>query len=578
MRTKRIFKLFLILMLFLSMSLTSCSLFFYKEENNLKSSYTCINYTYSQNEMDSMYNDIKKVDEYLDGIRLYNPYDFVDCCNNVFENMFLIRRYYTIEYLSYCIKGYNENREKYLMYMDALNDCIKFRTNLFKKAYNSKYHQNVFSDMTDEEIQELLENHYSDKYYDLSEDQERLISEYESLSSTEVQELGYKYIADLINLNTKIVNEIDNYDNYIEYEYKEAYSRNYDYNLTKNYDVYLKKYLFDYIKDIKNEYKELYDYNKLNDTKMYKVYNDFTNGANYTFGYLTNYAKYLSDNVQDNYEGKDFYRSYISLINSNKKLFKGTFREGAFTTLLFNYKNGDVTSQPVIYISDTYYEPSTLIHEFGHYMAYLNCGFDDISYDLAETHSQTDEALFWSYLYNISDLGEDAKLYRDYQLLYGLKIVILAAIVNSIEIELYEKAMNLTLTEEIIDKTIEDVLENDYNGFDSIFDDTTLDFDIYNDDKTLKQSAVDNIKSYFKRVAVDNSLYYISYSTSFLTTLSIYSSSLGSIDNYNVAINNYLNLLTKSGDLVDAVKDIGITSPFDEETFIKLVGDNQNEE
>ncbi|MCR5349458.1 MAG: hypothetical protein K6E20_00545 [Acholeplasmatales bacterium] len=549
-------------------TLTSCSIIFSDNYTNIKSSKTCLNYDISQNDINEMHKSMDNIDYYVSHDETIRRNTFVANFNYAYETFIKIRRAYTIEYISYCMyRGY-DNQENYLKFEEEINSFISWLHKNYVNCYNSEYKSIMFEGMTEDEILELVENQKSDKYYELVNEKSKIEAQYSALNQNERIENGSHYIAEIININKKIVKETE-YTDYIDYSYKEEYSRDYDYNITLDYATYIQRYMFDYASSLSSEYKTLFDDSKSANNDQYKTYLSFNSStSSETKKYIKDYVTYMSGTA---------YTSFLNEYN-NLKEGKNYFLwedsnsyQGAFTTLLFDIDgNEGVTSiDPVMYFGYGYYDPSTIMHEFGHYYHYKQT-LSSTSYDLAETHSQANEALFWRYLLDKSDLGENAKLYSEHQLLEGIRTIILCSIVNTFEIKAYQKE---NLTEEDIDTIVDEVLNEYYTGFDSVFDGTNLDFDRYDSNGVLQMDASSYIKKYIKLVSVTSSLYYISYSTSFLSTLNIYNEAAQDFDS---AKDKYMSLSKESGDLVEALEKVGFTSPFNEETFKNICNIEEN--
>ena len=137
----------------------------------------------------------------------------------------------------------------------------------------------------------------------------------------------------------------------------------------------------------------------------------------------------------------------------------------------------------------------------------------------------------------------------NYKLIDCLKTILLCTIIDQFEQDVYEKDPN-TLTKDMLDKIMYDVCDR-MGGYDNI-----------------KELIGTDPQTYWKRVVISSPVYYISYATSLISSLELYSISL---DSFNDAKNKYEKLIHFDYDndlnYLDALDYADLSSPFEIETF-----------
>ena len=210
--------------------------------------------------------------------------------------------------------------------------------------------------------------------------------------------------------------------------------------------------------------------------------------------------------------------------------------DGAFTTLLYSPNAPYLLIEP----TDSGYDYTTLIHEFGHYNAYY-CSSDPMctNIDLAEIHSQALELLALDSYETV--FGAEA----EYQRLSTLSDMLTGIIDGCLydELERWAFAQD-TLTVDGMNQKYMELLKK--YGYYEADDPETEAYDWV---------EVGHLFAYPQ--------YYISYAVSAAAALDIYMMSLSDRDE---AIDTYLNLVAcgESGDFLETLNEVGMDNPMTE--------------
>lgn len=208
------------------------------------------------------------------------------------------------------------------------------------------------------------------------------------------------------------------YSNYIEYAYPRIYGREYSVSDTDNLYEYISDYIIPLYQNV--ESKVLLWTIKSDYAAAVKYNTDFNNlfYGNY-LSELTEYADYLGGKYKTdyvNYFEKGYYY-YSNIDNDNITAYVASQNDGT----------------PYMYMSKNYQQVTTFIHEFGHY----NAAFEytgSSSYDLAETQSQGNEMLFYSYIaQNKIEDDKTRKYFLNAQIDGILGTVVVGVAINELE-------------------------------------------------------------------------------------------------------------------------------------------------
>lgn len=215
---------------------------------------------------------------------------------------------------------------------------------------------------------------------------------------------------------------------------------------------------------------------------------------------------------------------------------------GAFTIYL------GALQRPVCYFGPGYQDAFTVVHEMGHY--YADCVNEDVSFqlDLAEVHSQGNEWMFLSYLNDVLK-PEHARALFLRQLYHAISVVICATIVDDFEQRCYEsKPVDVQQLNEIMDE-----VQAEYGGEDWL------------------RAYITDMENYWRRVVLENPVYYISYAVSMLAALQIYG--VAEEQSFERGQQVYLALVEvseESGGFLAALSEAGLSSPMEPSVFEQI--------
>ena len=186
----------------------------------------------------------------------------------------------------------------------------------------------------------------------------------------------------------------------------------------------------------------------------------------------------------------------------------------------------------------------------GHYYASLY-NPDVSSYDLAETQSQSNELLFLKYLESkMSD--EVYGVIKGYNMYNFAVMAVVCVIIDEFEQRVYALESTEGYISADFDAIMADICQK-YGGVDY-----------------LNENIVD-INNYWRSVATNNPVYYISYAVSIVSSLSLFATA----EEDEAAAREIYRILIEETEedesFMSAVERSGLASPFDAETFAKLM-------
>ncbi len=402
---------------------------------------------------------------------------------------------------------------------------------------NSPHSDELFADWSEEDKAEL--RNYSSEIVEISNQIDELQVAYNEMDSNTTPNYGVK-VAELyrqiVVLNNQLAAKFG-YDNYYDYATERVYGRDYTAEDLTEYHGFVKKYIAGKVGDLVTVWRD--QYGKLgSNQELYKDFmdRDFDKGEE---NYIMLYLNSLGD-TNMGVAMRDVFESENCVFADNPNS-----HPTAFQTWLYE------ADKPFCLFGSDGQSATTIIHEIGHYYAaYTN---DDIGdYDLCETHSQSNEFLFMhhSSQYLPKNVYRAAMLY---QLVNTCGTITLASIVDQ-----FEQAVYALPNEVVAEMTVED--------FDAIM----------NEIKSASEysGVINNFIDpceYWKLVAVDNPVYYVSYSVSAVASLNVYAMALEDTDSAYAA---YRALVETEGiedmGYVEALKAAGVASPFDESSHKKI--------
>ena len=493
-------------------------------------------YTLTQEEVDAL---MALLDEMVETSMIAETVDEVDALYEQFETAYYhIAQQRTIAMIIYYYNMVDEvASERYLEAVDMFYDIHdKYTLSLQAMYQESPLSDQIFEGWSEEELKSLEE--YNPAVTQLSKDIDALQVEYDQLSQSDpnFNTRCIEIYKQLILKNNALA-RLNGYDNYYDYAAKNVYERDYERDELAAFREYLVEYVVPYYNEIHN-YAYSYE-GWTSNTKKSRV-DEFLNKPfyssskrNYLIKYLDSLEGTMGEGMRDVFESKNCIFSY----NTNS-------HPTAFQTYLYE------DDTPFCFFGSSGQSASTVAHEIGHYYAaYTNPDIDN--YDLCETHSQGNEYLFLTYCKDI--LSEDIyKVVRANGIADALRIMIIATVIDEFEQNVYllDDATVNAMTSEDFDEIMRKVCEP------------------YGGDAWVK--TVTNPYAYWRLVCISNPVYYISYAVSASAALEILA--LAEAD-YDLALESYTKLvegITPEDGFLGALAKAGLTTPFEEETFINI--------
>ncbi len=417
---------------------------------------------------------------------------------------------------------YNPLFEKYGDMYDSYAECCK---NIYN---NSPIRDEIFADWTEEEIQQMLG--YSPEITELQLKNDELTNELNNLSNDVFTDRSAEIYAQLVTNNNRIA-ELMGYDNYYDYATKEIYLRDYS---RADLEAYCNNVAQNYVDKFPGLLSKIQLMLNVMSNKDYTAWSNFTYRAfdrldkNYVTGYISSFDGSMREGLEHVFVNKN-------MIFSNNPNSHPT----AFQTYL------DYLDMPFCLFGSEGQSSSTLIHEFGHYYASLyNSSLT--SYDLAETQSQGNEMLFLCWL----DGQMQANVFN------AFKAYTMYANINT-----------------IISCVIIDEFEREVYALDSVEGFKSADFDAimakvcekYGGVKFIEDNLGD-MNGYWRQVATNNPVYYISYAISLTAAMNIYAEALENPTEAREMYRKIVEDVTEDMGFLAALEMAGLPSPFSKES------------
>ncbi len=461
--------------------------------------------------------------------------DAIDAVYVEFEDMY----YYVSTQVSLTSIVYNLNHknkaasERYLSLFEKYGDMHDSYMETCKKVYNeSPVRDELFADWTEEEIKQLL--NFSPESTELTLKNEDLTDKLNKLPTFQFTDESAKIYAQIVENNNRIA-ELAGYSNYYEYATKEIYMRDYGIDELEQFCSYVAEL---YVP----QYKELYDkfysgYTALSDSDrefmLSYLYDPFDSMDT---NYLADYIASLSGSMKEGMEHAFINRNMIFASSPNS-------HQSAYQTYL------DDLDMPFCLFGADGQSSSTIVHELGHYYASLH---NDISsYDLAEVQSQGNEMLLLDYLNGKIDPSVYVAI-KDYSMYNNITTIILCVIIDEFEREVYSLESVEGYTSKDFDAIMSKVCEK-YGGI------------------TFVKTYITDVYDYWRRVATQSPVYYISYAVSLTSALNLYSEISDSRANGREIYRILVEDVAEDEYFLTALQKAGLLSPFDKESAEQIV-------
>ncbi len=432
-----------------------------------------------------------------------------------------------------------EASERHLNTQDMFYDVQdKYNQSLRDLYLNSPMKDELFEGWTEQEINEMLE------YDPAIMEVKKVIDELE-VAFDNLDETSGTYNDDAVELYKQLIverrkiAEFNKYDNYYEYASKNVYSRDYSSEDLAVFRENIIKYIVPEFKSINAKFSEWRNLStKRQETFIAFVNEDFDSeksNKNYLLLYLNSVEGSMGEYMRSVFTDKNC----IFSNNTNS-------HPTAFCTYLYE------DEKPFCLFGSNGQSANTIVHEIGHYYADM-ANSDLYNYDLLETHSQGNEYLFINYCKD----QMNAAIYdcvRAYNLLNSCYTMIIATLVDEFEQRVYALS-----DEEIMAMTSAD--------FDAIMTDIC---EPYGGLSWVKENITDPL-SYWRRVAVSNPVYYISYAVSAAASVEIFALAEDDTAAAHEAYKTLVEGVTEEDGFLNALKKAGLYTPFEADAF-KMIG------
>jgi len=472
----------------------------------------------------------------LDMIQASKPYEEIEAeIEKVYDIALGIQDKTTIaEILYYCHMNDLKATKNYLDGTELLSELILEYNDLLLEMYNgdNEEYQKFFEDWS--EIELKLLTCPSEESMDLELRNAELLTELYALDETEAEEkVGALYSEFIANSN--LIGAEYGYTNYYDYASEAVYMRDYGKEEREQFREYVKQYIVPVYNVVALQYEQsLYDLSLGEADCLMEIL--FTDTEELSTDYLNDYFATLSPDVKAGMEHMFENNNYIMTDAEDAYV-------GAFTANI-----GD----PFCFFGPDSQTVFVIIHELGHYYADLCMEEELMSYDLAETQSQGNEMLFLGHLKSeLPDKVYKALVY--YQLYNFTNVIIQSTMFDEFEEYVYGLP--------------------DVNGY------TTADYDRIMYDIVLRYAVDDpydiipeGMLWLWKNIGIESPVYYLSYAVSATAALNLYSQSVG---DYEGAVEAYRKLqeeVTYETGFKGALENAGITSVFEEQAYINLLG------
>lgn len=413
----------------------------------------------------------------------------------------------------------------YETYLDANEEYILTCRDIYLSDSPAK--DELFADWTEADIAYLLS--YDEEITALKERIKEIEIEYEAVS---VDSVKIPLYIELVQNYNKLA-QFFGYDNYYEYAYALEYGRDYFTEELDRMREYGKTYLFECLTNAYTNFNN--HFNALSKYKQSKVdafqRNDYNKvSPNYVKRYLEDAPESLRNHTNE-------------MLTANSLFATSSYAmRGAFTTMV-----GD---RSYCFYGPGYKSCNTIIHEAGHYYASRYMALGSIPLDLAETHSQGNE---WLFICNIEE-DMDADIYQivvDQHILDNIQIILMSMMVDEFE--------QIVYTTDISNYTADD--------FNAIMDSVVEQYCTVNECRQY----LTNMNQYWRRVVVDQPVYYISYGVSAVAAMDLYTMAR---EDYDAAMAVYQMLCEQPQEELGFLGNLeaaGLRGPFDESFYIDLL-------
>lgn len=532
----------LLLLLTASVSLTSCG----KDEKHVENTEPIVVLGNFHTDQKSLNIQSKKVSEYdfsYDKNKLSsamascnlavdnkNYGDILDAFTEVMKEVNIISDKYNVANVKYraTLDGeFHALENAFLSYYQTYSSWLKTVRLNAKSKNNNDILRIFFPSQSDEEIAEYFGTGSGEEHQSkLNEQMNKCIDDAAQININDAN--FWEKAVGLAKSYAEVSDEYANYygyDSYLDYLYDTKYHRDYTHKESKSVINLITSKLT-------SKYKKP-DFSEFDEDTMNRVNKSFEDSFASNSVNLGNEIDRYS-----NFIGESYFNAYTYLFNDGYYLFSNNEKS---TGTAFNIDlNSTGKTENLVYFSSKNQKATIVVHEFGHYAAHvLNTKNIAKSFDINETFSKGNEALFAIYLTSINN-DPFYKAYAKSELNEGFKSLFNTAYAVEVENYVFDNYKTLSVEEMIAGiKTI-------YKKYPSVVS-----------------------ENYWWSPMMNSTAYYISYATSQIEALQLY---FLAKNNLNNARDSYMNLMLNNEEIKDVElwKKAGLLSPFDETTINEL--------
>ncbi len=485
---------------------------------------------------DEVFNTAEEQLKAFEAFALVNEdYEAADALYLTFEDTFFhISTQVSIANIIYYMDmSVTEASERYLDLFDKYGDVYNLYADACKNLYkNSPIRDQLFADWTEQEIKQMLD--YDPETLELQKANEALLVELNDLPAGEFDDRAAEIYALLVTNNNRIAT-LSGYDNYYDYASAEIYSRDYSRAEVEAFSAYTVEHLVPNLTKVMEQYSA--EMNMLNEANYMQFYYYVTSpfdqlSKNYLQKYIDSFEGSMHDGMAHMFENRNVV--FSNKPNSHPTAFQSYLDELEMPFCLFGSQGQDT---------------STIAHEMGHYYAAL---YNDVgSYDLAETQSQGNEMLLLEFLKREMPFGTYNALVSYTSAVYFTQIIA-CVIIDEFEREVY---------------ALESVEGYGTKEFDAIMTKVCEKFG----GAAFVSGNLGDMYGYWRQVATNNPVYYISYAVSMTAALNIYSETVADRATGREIYRVLVEEVKEEDGFLKAVTGAGLTSPFTEETFTSIL-------
>lgn len=418
--------------------------------------------------------------------------------------------------------------DQHLGCMDICTEANSAYIQMTRRVYlsDTPAKEMLFEGWSEQDIAYLLS--YSDEVVQLNKRISEITVEYQNTRDDNTKIELYK---EMVTLNNQIA-QLSGYENYYEYASKLICHRDYTTDQIEQMRGYAKEYMADLYKTAIETYRK--NYGRLSSVKQNSV--DAFLTKDYTSiraDHIGNYLAVMPDAME----------AHILTMIREDSLFTKEYgaMAGAFTTT--------IGERSYCFFGPGYANLATVVHEGGHYYASQYNDLSSLPLDLAETHSQANEWLFFAYL-DGKFAANEYQCVLDYRFCSDLSTILSCLMIDEFEQKVYSS----------------DVSNFTSDDFDAIMDGIVTEYF----DLSYSEINFADMNSYWRLVVVDHPVYYLSYAVSAVAAIDLYTVAL---EDFAGATEIYRKLCEEpvlEAGFLGNITAAGLSGPFDESFYLEL--------